>query len=66
MGRKRMDGKEKVRIFAWRQENVTTKKFAEVLRGQGHLRLHFWLLHVTYLKMPFLLPNLDLDDHQTH
>ena len=27
MGRKRMDGEEKVRIFAWRQENVTTKKF---------------------------------------
>ena len=26
MGRKGMDGKEKVRIFAWRQENVTTKK----------------------------------------
>ena len=26
MGRKRMDGEEKVRIFAWRQENVTTKK----------------------------------------
>ena len=25
MGRKGMDGKEKVRIFAWRQENVTTK-----------------------------------------
>ena len=25
MGRKRMDSKEKVRIFAWRQENVTTK-----------------------------------------
>ena len=26
MGRKRMDGEEKVRILAWRQENVTTKK----------------------------------------
>ena len=26
MGRKEMDSKEKVRIFAWRQENVTTKK----------------------------------------
>ena len=37
MGRKRMDGKEKVRIFAWTQENVTTKKSADVLRGQGHL-----------------------------
>ena len=37
MGRKRMDGEEKVSIFAWRQENVTTKKSANVLRGQGHL-----------------------------
>ena len=37
MGRKRMDGEEKVRIFARRQENMTTKKFAEVPRGQGHL-----------------------------
>ena len=37
MGRKRMDGEEKVRIFAWRQENVTTKKSADILRDQGHL-----------------------------
>ena len=37
MGRKRMDGEEKVRFFAWRQENVTTKKSADVLRCQGHL-----------------------------
>ena len=37
MGRMGMDGKEKVRIFAWRQENVTTKKSAGVLRGLGHL-----------------------------
>ena len=34
MGRKRMDGKEKIRIFAWRQENVTTKMSADVLRGK--------------------------------
>ena len=32
-----MDGEEKIRIFAWRQENVTTKNSADVLRGQGHL-----------------------------
>ena len=37
MGRKRMDDEEKVRIFARRQENVTTKKSADILRGQGHL-----------------------------
>ena len=37
MGRKRMDGEEKVRIVAWRKENVTTKKSEVVLRGQGHL-----------------------------
>ena len=37
MGRKRMDGKERVRIFAWKQENVARKKSAGVLRGQGHL-----------------------------
>ena len=37
MGRKGMDGKEKVRIIAWRQENGTTKESADVLRGQGHL-----------------------------
>ena len=37
MGRKRMDGEEKIGIFAWRQENVTTKKSADVLTGQGHL-----------------------------
>ena len=37
MGRKRMDGKERVRIFAWKLKNVTTKKFTDVLRGQGHL-----------------------------
>ena len=45
------------------------KKSAGVLRGQGHLWWHFWLLHVTYPKMPFLLPNLDwttTEDHQTH
>ena len=37
MGRKSMDGEEKVIIFAWRQENVATKKSADVLRSQGHL-----------------------------
>ena len=37
MGRKKMNGLENVRIFAWRQENVTKKKSADVLRGQGHL-----------------------------
>ena len=37
MGRKRMDGEEKFRILAWRQENLTTKTSANVLRGQGHL-----------------------------
>ena len=37
MGRKRMDGEERVRIFAWRQANVTTIKSADVLIGQGHL-----------------------------
>ena len=37
MGRKRMDGEEKVRTFAWRQKNMTAKKSADVLRGQGHL-----------------------------
>ena len=37
MGQKRMDGKEKVRIFAWKLKNVTTKKSTDVLRGQGHL-----------------------------
>ena len=37
MGQKRMDDKEKVSIFAWRQENVTTKKSVDVLRCQGHL-----------------------------
>ena len=37
MGRKRMDCEENVRIFAWRHENVTTKKSVDVLRGQGHL-----------------------------
>ena len=57
-----MNGEEKVRILAWRRENVTTKKFAYVLRGQGHLWWFCWLLHVTYLKMPFFLPNLDLDN----
>ena len=35
MCRKMMDGDEKVRIFEWRQENVTTKKFSGVLKGQG-------------------------------
>ena len=64
MGRKRMDGEEKVSIFAWRQENVTTKKSANVLRGQGHLWWRCWLLHVINLKMPFQLLNLDLDDHR--
>ena len=37
MSRRRKDGEEKVRIFAWRQENVTTKKSADALRCQGHL-----------------------------
>ena len=32
-----MDGEEKVRILTWRQENLTTKKSADVLKGQGHL-----------------------------
>ena len=32
-----MDGEEMVRILAWRQENLTTKKSTDVLRGQGHL-----------------------------
>ena len=37
MGRKRMDDEERIRIFACRQENVTTKMSADVLRSQGHL-----------------------------
>ena len=37
MGQKRMDGEEKIRILAWRQDNVTTKKSADVLRGQSQL-----------------------------
>ena len=37
MSRKRMDGKEQVRIFAWKQGNMTTKKSADVLGGHGHL-----------------------------
>ena len=37
MCRKRMDGEEKVRIVEWRQENVTTKKSTDVLKGQGQL-----------------------------
>ena len=37
MGRKRMDGEGNVRIFAWRQDNVTTRKSADVLRGEDHL-----------------------------
>ena len=37
MCRKRMDGEENVRIFEWRQENVTTKKSADALKGQGQL-----------------------------
>ena len=32
-----MDGEEKVRILAWRQENVIMKESSDVLRGQGHL-----------------------------
>ena len=32
-----MDGEEKVRILAWRQENVIMKKCSDVLRGQGLL-----------------------------
>ena len=35
MCRKRMDGEEKVRIFACRQENVIIKKSADILKGQG-------------------------------
>ena len=37
MSRKTMAGEEKVRILAWRQENVIMKKIADALRGQGHL-----------------------------
>ena len=56
MSRKMMDGEEKVRILARRQENVIMEKSAYVLRGQGHLLRPCWLLHVTYPNMPFLLP----------
>ena len=59
-----MDGEEKVRILAWRQENVIMKKSSDVLRGQGYLWWPCWLLHVTYPKMSLLLPRLDLDDNQ--
>ena len=37
MCRKRMDGEGNVRILAWRQENLTSKKSTCVLRGQGHM-----------------------------
>ena len=37
MCRKRMDGEENVGIFEWRQENLTTKKSADALKGQGQL-----------------------------
>ena len=30
MGRKRKDDEEKVRILAWRQENIIIKKFADI------------------------------------
>ena len=32
-----MDGKENVRILAFRQENVIMKESADVLRGQSNL-----------------------------
>ena len=64
MSRQTIDGEEKVRILASRQENVIMKTSANVLRGQGDLWRPCWLLHVTYPKMAFLLPSLDLDDHQ--
>ena len=59
-----MDGEEKVRILAWRQENVIMEKSVDVLRRKGHLWWPCWLLHVTYSKMSFLLPSHDLDEHQ--
>ena len=37
MGRKNMNGEAKVRILAWRQENVIMNRSADVLRVQGHL-----------------------------
>ena len=37
MGRKKMDGKETVRILAWRQEIVPQKISADLVTGQGHL-----------------------------
>ena len=37
MSQKNKNGKENVRILAWRQENVIMKKSADLLRGQGHL-----------------------------
>ena len=37
MSRQTIDGEEKVRILAWRQENVIMKTSANVLRGQGDL-----------------------------
>ena len=32
-----MDDEGKVRILAWRQKNLTTKKSTGVLKGQGYL-----------------------------
>ena len=66
MCRNRMDDEEKVRILAWRQKNLTTKKSTGILKGQGHLCWSCWLLLVTYIKMSFLLPNLDLDHDRRH
>ena len=31
-----MDGEEKVKIFEWRQENVTTKKSTDILKGSEY------------------------------
>ena len=48
-----MDGEEKVRILAWRQEKAIMKKFSDVLRGQGHFIL-FYLYRARYSQISVL------------
>ena len=64
MCQKRINGEEKVRILAWRQEDLTTKT---ICRRTKRARSYVMVLlaaacDLTRHAIP--LPNLDLDDHR--
>ena len=59
-----MNGEAKVKILAWKQENVIMKKICRRTKSARSSTMTFLAVAHDLPKMSFLPPSLDLDDHQ--